>query len=143
MNPTAASACLIVATTSLLACSPAMYPHVAAGLQMIDGDTIVWRGERWRLANHDAPEIVGHCARERELAWRAKRRLEELLRGPYTLQRTVLAWLCARSLRSPMRDRPRWRQGRGGRLDRRGARREIPAAFAPSAVVLIGVRASK
>jgi endonuclease YncB( thermonuclease family) len=91
MNPTAASACLIVATTSLLACSPAMYPHVAAGLQMIDGDTIVWRGERWRLANHDAPEIVGHCARERELAWRAKRRLEELLRGPYTLQR-VPCW---------------------------------------------------
>ena len=44
-------------------------PHV------IDGDTIDWNGQRWRMANYDAPEIDGHCARERDLAWRAKRRL--------------------------------------------------------------------
>jgi micrococcal nuclease len=73
----------------LTACTP--NAHVAGGLRILDGDTIEWRGERWRMASYDSPELHGHCAHERELAWRAKRRLEELLRAPYTLQR-VSCW---------------------------------------------------
>jgi endonuclease YncB( thermonuclease family) len=50
------------------ACAPNAV-RVAAGLRVIDGDTIDWNGQRWRLAAHDAPELYGHCAYERESAW--------------------------------------------------------------------------
>jgi micrococcal nuclease len=43
------------------------------------------------MANYDSPEINGRCAHERDLAWKAKHRLEELMRGQYTL-RPVPCW---------------------------------------------------
>jgi endonuclease YncB( thermonuclease family) len=84
------AACLIAAATTMTACST--NAHVAAGNRVIDGDTIDLNGMRYRLANHDSPELYGaHCARERALAWKAKHRLEELLRAPHTLQ-PVRCW---------------------------------------------------
>ncbi len=52
---------------------------------VIDGDTIVVGGQRWRLAWFDAPAIAAdghgrpHCAVERDLGVRAKSRLEQLI----------------------------------------------------------------
>ena len=75
----AIAACLLAAS----ACAP--HAHVAAGMRVIDGDTIDWNGTRWRMSNYDTPEINGHCQHERDLAWRAKHRLQDLLRGPFTV----------------------------------------------------------
>jgi micrococcal nuclease len=74
----------------LTACQPT--ERATEGLRVVDADTIEWHGQRYRLANHDAPEI-GHarCPHERDLAWRAKHRLETLLSRPYTLRR-VPCW---------------------------------------------------
>ena len=41
---------------------------------VIDGDTVIWHGERIRIANLDAPEIGdrSRCAHERQLGYAAK-----------------------------------------------------------------------
>jgi len=46
---------------------------------VVDGDTIWVSGEKIRLQSIDAPEIDGKCAYEKNLAQRAKRRLNEIL----------------------------------------------------------------
>jgi micrococcal nuclease len=48
---------------------------------VVDGDTFWISGEKVRLESIDAPEVNGACARERELAQRATRRLSEILAG--------------------------------------------------------------
>lgn len=55
-------------------------------VQVIDGDTFWHAGERVRIAGIDTPELNGRCAREIELAGRARRRLRELLAaGPFEI----------------------------------------------------------
>jgi len=50
--------------------------------KVIDGDTLVVDGVRWRLVGIDAPEIThAKCPAERALGLRAKARLEQLLAG--------------------------------------------------------------
>lgn len=46
---------------------------------VVDGDTIWMDGEKIRLQSIDAPEIDGKCSYEKDLAQRAKIRLNELL----------------------------------------------------------------
>lgn len=46
---------------------------------VVDGDTIWVDGEKVRLQSIDAPEIMGKCRYERDLAERAKQRLSQLL----------------------------------------------------------------
>jgi endonuclease YncB( thermonuclease family) len=61
-------------------------PHATAGckadrrgLCVIDGDTIVWRGETVRLRDIDAPELYGRCEGEKALAAKAALHLRMLL----------------------------------------------------------------
>ena len=61
-----------------LACTPAVH----------DGDTFRCGSERIRIADIDAPELRGKCPSERALALRARNRLAELLRQPFTLVRS-------------------------------------------------------
>ena len=54
-----------------------------------DGDTFTCRsGEIVRLADIDTPEVRTRCYAERILAIRARNRLAELLRRPFTLERS-------------------------------------------------------
>lgn len=55
-------------------------------VRVSDGDTFRYAGTRIRIADIDAPEINGRCAREKQLAARATRRLRALLgAGPFTI----------------------------------------------------------
>lgn len=57
-------------------------PPLADGeCKVIDGDTVIVGGQRWRLEGIDAPSIGGraHCPDENALGMRAKARLEQLL----------------------------------------------------------------
>lgn len=56
---------------------------------VVDGDTIWVSGEKIRLQSIDAPEIDGKCAYEKDLAQRAKHRLNEMLSSePFSLARS-------------------------------------------------------
>lgn len=58
-----------------------------ATVRVIDGDTFHYQGEKIRIADIDTPEVNGRCAYEVQLAARATRRMDQLLRqGPFTLQ---------------------------------------------------------
>lgn len=54
---------------------------------VIDGDTIDYYGERIRILNIDTAEIKAQCEDELLLAIRAKRRLAELLRADFIVER--------------------------------------------------------
>jgi micrococcal nuclease len=56
-------------------------------LRVIDGDSIVVRGNTIRIMGLDAPELHGACPAEIALAQRARARLQMLLAGPYTIER--------------------------------------------------------
>lgn len=56
---------------------------------VVDGDTIWVSGEKIRLQSIDAPELDGKCAYEKDLAQRAKHRLNEMLSSePFSLARS-------------------------------------------------------
>jgi endonuclease YncB( thermonuclease family) len=69
-------------------------PDIATGtvgrgdsLDVIDGDTFRFEGEKIRIADIDTPEVKGRCAQERALAARATDRLAVLLAaGPFELE---------------------------------------------------------
>lgn len=72
----------------------ALTRNAAPSLEIIDGDTIRIQGERFRLANHDAPEIshpgCEHCRqpaclKEEVLGQLARQRLYELTRGDLSI----------------------------------------------------------
>ena len=68
---------------SVAAKSKAANPTV----QIIDGDTFSYGGEKIRIADIDTPELRGRCAYETQLAARATRRMDQLLRqGPFELR---------------------------------------------------------
>lgn len=74
----------------LVASSSAPLPICSGGKRhtcVVDGDTVWISGERIRLADIDAPELDGGCARERDLAVRSARRLAELLSRTYEIRR--------------------------------------------------------
>lgn len=52
-----------------------------------DGDTWWQAGEKFRLADVDAPELPGRCPSETALAIRARDRLAQLLGAGYRLRR--------------------------------------------------------
>ena len=61
----------------------------ARSIDVIDGDTFRYRGEKIRVADIDTPEVHGRCAYETALAARATARMAELLEsGPFELQQT-------------------------------------------------------
>jgi endonuclease YncB( thermonuclease family) len=73
-------------------CSDYPAPDPAARTKVIDGDTFVVGGQKWRLSGWDAPPVgpIGtvltrntgkhpHCPKELEMGWAAKRLAEELL----------------------------------------------------------------
>lgn len=62
-------------------------PLHAADLRVIDGDTIHIGQEKIRILDMDTPEIRGKCDAERWLARLAKKRLQDLLSGPYRIER--------------------------------------------------------
>jgi endonuclease YncB( thermonuclease family) len=54
---------------------------------IVDGDTFRYRGEKYRIADIDTPEVDGRCADESALAVRATDRMEALLhQGPFELR---------------------------------------------------------
>lgn len=56
-------------------------------VDVIDGDTFRYGGEKIRIADIDTPEVRGRCAYETELAARATERLAALLAaGPFQLE---------------------------------------------------------
>lgn len=56
---------------------------------VVDDDTIWVGGEKIRLQSIDAPEIDGKCAYEKDLAQRAKHRLNEMLSAePFSVARS-------------------------------------------------------
>lgn len=55
-------------------------------VEVVDGDTIRVQGQAVRIVGLDAPEMHGQCSAERELAQRATRRLQELVRDGVTLR---------------------------------------------------------
>jgi endonuclease YncB( thermonuclease family) len=56
-------------------------------VRIIDGDTFHYGGEKIRIADIDTPELRGRCAYETQLAARATRRMDQLLRqGPFELR---------------------------------------------------------
>ena len=69
----------------------------------IDGDTVAWRGMRYRLLGFDAPEIEGKCPAEIAKAREAKRALQDMIaraeiidirpRGDLDRYGRRLAWL--------------------------------------------------
>ena len=61
-------------------------PAAAEGPRVIDGDTIVHRGQTIRIMGLDAPEVHHRCTAEKLLAERARLRLEELLAGGFTVR---------------------------------------------------------
>lgn len=73
----------ILAAAALAALLLLAPPARSEGLRVIDGDTIVHRGETIRLRGLDAPEIHGRCEAEARLAIRARDRLAVLLAGGF------------------------------------------------------------
>lgn len=75
----------LAAAASIAVCPPSGHRHHC----VVDGDTVWWNGEKIRIADIDAPEINGRCARERDLAVAARTRLVQLLGArPVTITRT-------------------------------------------------------
>jgi len=69
-----------------LATGAVLYLTAPNPLRVIDGDTAAIGPDRYRLATTDAPELFHpRCARELELASKAKTRLIELTQGDYSL----------------------------------------------------------
>ena len=62
-------------------------PAAAEAPRVIDGDTIVYRGQAIRLMGMDAPEIHARCDAEADLAYRARLRLAQLLAPGFTVER--------------------------------------------------------
>ncbi len=61
-------------------------PSAAGTLEVVDGDTVRWRGELVRLVGYDTPELRGRCRTERILAEAAANYLRGLLlEGPAVL----------------------------------------------------------
>ena len=93
--PVAALITAAVAVAAILASPPAAReilagPVPARVVEIIDGDTVVVRARIWlghevetrvRLADIDAPELKGKCARERSLAREARAFLAAKLGG--------------------------------------------------------------
>jgi micrococcal nuclease len=61
-------------------------PAAAEGPRVIDGDTIVHRGQTIRIMGLDAPEVHHRCEAERALAERARARLAQLLADGFTVR---------------------------------------------------------
>ena len=56
-------------------------------VRIVDGDTFHYGGEKIRIADIDTPELRGRCSYETQLAARATRRMDQLLRqGPFELR---------------------------------------------------------
>lgn len=68
-----------LAVAGLLLVAPPAAPQ--ANLRVIDGDTIVYRGETIRIRGLDAPEMHGRCEAETRRARQARDRLVQLLAG--------------------------------------------------------------
>jgi micrococcal nuclease len=63
-------------------------PPSTAAVEVIDGDTFRYGGEKIRIADIDTPEVKARCAYEARLAGQATARLGQLLAaGPFELQR--------------------------------------------------------
>ncbi|MCA3313466.1 MAG: thermonuclease family protein [Roseomonas sp.] len=61
-------------------------PAAADAVRVIDGDTIVHRGQTIRIMGLDAPEKHHRCLEEKVLAERARARLEELLADGFRVE---------------------------------------------------------
>ena len=62
--------------------APVCAPPSAATITVIDGDTVEYCGERWRLMGYDTPEVHGaKCGYERILGETAAYRLRVLIGG--------------------------------------------------------------
>lgn len=65
--------------TFLAAAAPT---HGEERITVVDGDTVDWRGERWRLLGYDTPEISKpECPSERVRGYAASWRLQYLIWG--------------------------------------------------------------
>jgi len=74
---------MILAAIALAICPPG--PHDNC---VVDGDTLWLAGEKIRIADIDAPELHGRCARESALARQARSRLLVLLNSaPFRIRR--------------------------------------------------------
>ena len=74
---------LIPVVMLLVSACAAPPPPKETGLRVIDGDTFAMNGVKFRLIGYDAPESYRpQCERERRLGEAAKRRLDQILRGP-------------------------------------------------------------
>tara|TARA_S200002703_G_scaffold16715_2_gene13917 strand:- start:665 stop:1078 length:414 start_codon:yes stop_codon:yes gene_type:complete len=62
-------------------------PVFAANIRVIDGDTVHIAGEKIRILDLDTPEMRGKCDAEKRLALLAKKRLQQLMSGPYRIER--------------------------------------------------------
>jgi endonuclease YncB( thermonuclease family) len=58
---------------------------------VLDGDTIVSEGYRYRLVGLNAPEIRGACPREQQLAELARLRLQKIADGGAIIYRVACA----------------------------------------------------
>jgi len=68
-----------------IAATPALAVTAIApqAIRIIDGDSIMLNNTtRVRAVGYDTPEVRGKCAKEKELAALATKRLTELLKGP-------------------------------------------------------------
>jgi endonuclease YncB( thermonuclease family) len=86
-----------VALLLTLLVSPAVAePLNPIDVYVVDGDTIIVRGQRIRLVGFDAPELGGHahCGLERMLAARATSRLRQLIRTGGDLDLKLIACSC-------------------------------------------------
>ena len=61
-------------------------PAAAEGPRVIDGDTIVHRGQTIRIMGLDAPVVNHRCPAEKALAERARARLAHLLAEGFTVR---------------------------------------------------------
>ena len=61
-------------------------PAAADAVRVIDGDTIVHRGQTIRIMGLDAPEVHHRCPAEKALAERARARLAQLLADGFTVR---------------------------------------------------------
>jgi endonuclease YncB( thermonuclease family) len=68
--------------------APAVREAGGNTVDVIDGDTFRYGGDKIRIADIDTPEVDGRCPAESELAAKATQRLTVLLaQGPFTLER--------------------------------------------------------